>query len=98
MAHFLCHLGCSHFGALLLDFYFTENRVMSRQRLFHCLCGAIFELIFVARTTRDRGKIWSEALLTFESHIPDQTPLNEVKKGYKAAESSIFSSPLSADY
>ena len=26
MAHFLCHLGCSHFGALLLDFYFTENR------------------------------------------------------------------------
>ena len=25
MAHFLCHLGCSHFGALLLDFYFTEN-------------------------------------------------------------------------
>ena len=27
MAHFLCHLGCSHFGALLLDFYFTENRV-----------------------------------------------------------------------
>lgn len=33
---------------------------------------------------------------TFESHIPDQTPLNEGKKGYKAAESSIFSSPLSA--
>ena len=27
MAHFLCHLGCSHFGALLLDFYFTENIV-----------------------------------------------------------------------
>ena len=27
MAHFLCHLGCSHFGALLLDFYFTENKV-----------------------------------------------------------------------
>ena len=27
MAHFLCHLGCSHFGALLLDFYFTENSV-----------------------------------------------------------------------
>ena len=25
MAHFLCHLGCSHFGALLLDFHFTEN-------------------------------------------------------------------------
>ena len=25
MAHFLCHLGCSHFGTLLLDFYFTEN-------------------------------------------------------------------------
>ncbi len=29
MAHFLCHLGCSHFGALLLDFYFTENNFMS---------------------------------------------------------------------
>lgn len=27
MAHFLCHLGCSHFGALLLDFYFTENNI-----------------------------------------------------------------------
>lgn len=27
MAHFLCHLGCSHFGALLLDFYFTENTI-----------------------------------------------------------------------
>ena len=27
MAHFLCHLGCSHFGALLLDFYFTENSI-----------------------------------------------------------------------
>ena len=27
MAHFLCHLGCSHFGALLLDFYFTENNL-----------------------------------------------------------------------
>lgn len=25
MAHFLCHLGCSHFSGLLLDFYFTEN-------------------------------------------------------------------------
>ena len=29
MAHFLCHLGCSHFGALLLDFYFTENSFTS---------------------------------------------------------------------
>lgn len=28
MAHFLCHLGCSHFGALLLDFYFTENTLL----------------------------------------------------------------------
>lgn len=28
MAHFLCHLGCSHFGALLLDFHFTENNRM----------------------------------------------------------------------
>lgn len=29
MAHFLCHLGCSHFGALLLDFYFTENKLIN---------------------------------------------------------------------
>lgn len=29
MAHFLCHLGYSHFGALLLDFYFTENSLMN---------------------------------------------------------------------
>lgn len=29
MAHFLCHLGCSHFGALLLDFYFTENNLIT---------------------------------------------------------------------
>ena len=35
---------------------------------------------------------------TFESHIPDQTPLNEVKKGYKAAENGEFSSPLSANH
>ena len=31
MAHFLCHLGCSHFGALLLDFYFTENTLSDDQ-------------------------------------------------------------------
>ena len=35
---------------------------------------------------------------TFESHIPDQTALNEVKKDYKVAESSVFSLPLSSDY
>ena len=35
---------------------------------------------------------------TFESHIPDQTPLNGVKKVYKTAESNDFSSPLSAEY
>ena len=35
---------------------------------------------------------------TFEPHTSDQTPLNRVKKRYKAAESSEFSSPLSADY
>ena len=34
----------------------------------------------------------------FESHTPDQTPLNRVKKRYKAAESSDFSSPLSVNY
>lgn len=30
MAHFLCHLGCSHFGALLLDFHFTENSLYAK--------------------------------------------------------------------
>ena len=33
MAHFLCHLGCSHFGALLLDFYFTENNQSTIDKL-----------------------------------------------------------------
>lgn len=33
MAHFLCHLGCSHFGALLLDFYFTENTVFVNKKV-----------------------------------------------------------------
>ena len=36
MAHFLCHLGCSHFGALLLDFYFTENSPHSIRSLRLC--------------------------------------------------------------
>ena len=40
MAHFLCHLGCSHFGALLLDFYFTENTVR------YCVAvSAIYKII-----------------------------------------------------
>ena len=34
MAHFLCHLGCSHFGALLLDFHFTENSAIWLLTLF----------------------------------------------------------------
>lgn len=38
MAHFLCHLGCSHFGALLLDFYFTENTSwLIRTEIYHIL-------------------------------------------------------------
>lgn len=36
MAHFLCHLGCSHFGALLLDFYFTENNGVVYYIDFEC--------------------------------------------------------------
>ena len=126
---------------------------MSHQRLFHCLCGVIFELSLRQNHPRlrekpvgstfniqnsiphksQKTKVVSETnrakefqrgtagvpesakegetglsegsdiglgqhSQTFESHIPDQTPLNEVKKGYKAAESSNFSSPLSADY
>ena len=126
---------------------------MSRQRLFHCLCGAIFELFSVmespdagvnpvgstfniqnfiphksqktkAASETNRAKEFqrgtagvpesakecetglSEGLdiglgqyfHTFESHTPDQTPLNRVEKRYKAAESGDFSSPLSADY
>ena len=35
---------------------------------------------------------------TFEPLMPYQTTLNRVKKGYKAAESSKFSSLLSTDY
>lgn len=39
MAHFLCHLGCSHFGALLLDFYFTENiRVLKNLKILTRVC------------------------------------------------------------
>ena len=34
----------------------------------------------------------------FEPLMPDQTMLNRVKKHYKVAESSDFSSPLSANY
>lgn len=42
MAHFLCHLGCSHFGALLLDFYFTEN--MNRPSIIlHCIWHFILQ-------------------------------------------------------
>ena len=50
MAHFLCHLGYSHFGALLLDFYFTENIPGSfRFILFFVIymavfCGKIFSI------------------------------------------------------
>lgn len=36
MAHFLCHLGCSHFGALLLDFYFTENIILGKSVRIMC--------------------------------------------------------------
>ena len=46
MAHFLCHLGCSHFGALLLDFYFTENRVNIKHfkscSLYSCYCNSFY--------------------------------------------------------
>ena len=40
MAHFLCHLGCSHFGALLLDFYFTENKKGDKTKII-CSDGDI---------------------------------------------------------
>ena len=55
---------------------------MSRQRLFHCLCGAIYELISVARTTRDRGKIWSEALLIYriQSHTNPKRRKQRLKR------------------
>ena len=41
MAHFLCHLGCSHFGALLLDFYFTENSRRYSYIYFTCILQII---------------------------------------------------------
>ena len=39
MAHFLCHLGCSHFGALLLDFYFTENKRVQFKQIISYYCA-----------------------------------------------------------
>ena len=39
-----------------------------------------------------------EHFQTFESLTPDQMALNRVKKRYKAAEGSDFSSPLSANF
>lgn len=44
MAHFLCHLGCSHFGALLLDFYFTENnRIFQKSgQIRYCIKNMVF--------------------------------------------------------
>lgn len=44
MAHFLCHLGCSHFGALLLDFYFTEN-IYSIDKVYKEKADDIFQSI-----------------------------------------------------
>ncbi len=44
MAHFLCHLGCSHFGALLLDFYFTENRSVALSSYFGCVSPVYYML------------------------------------------------------
>ena len=53
MAHFLCHLGCSHFGALLLDFYFTENSLctfLHKAALLLCiflLCAKSYYIILL---------------------------------------------------
>lgn len=41
---------------------------------------------------------WGEYFQTFESLTLDQMALNRVKKRYKAAEGSDFSSPLSANF
>ena len=52
MAHFLCHLGCSHFGALLLDFYFTEN-IQNHDSPFRYLPHKFFYMVlFYAEIAR----------------------------------------------
>lgn len=55
MAHFLCHLGCSHFGALLLDFYFTENTIMTYFKI-------IMHLPSTTRNKTDKNAIRMKAL------------------------------------
>ena len=54
MAHFLCHLGCSHFGALLLDFYFTENRQ---------LCTFALDVVTVCRWEKKFQKEGAQGLM-----------------------------------
>ena len=126
---------------------------MSRQHLFHCLCGAGFELLSASEMPviranlggstfniqnsiphksqkpkavpeANRAKEFQRGTVgvpesakkgtrglsegsdiglgqrsqTFEPLMPDQTTSNRVKKRYKAAESSVFSPPLSANY
>ena len=51
MAHFLCHLGCSHFGALLLDFYFTENRY-ELLRLFSVSGNKVVAIVSATATVK----------------------------------------------
>ena len=56
MAHFLCHWGCSHFGALLLDFYFTENIAKSLKRAIYAILYDSKVVVDILSTT-----IYSEA-------------------------------------
>ena len=77
MAHFLCHLGCSHFGALLLDFHFTENKAMVDNSLNDILAAA------TGSTFPNVGK---ELLNGFHVIIPDEITLQK----YGPQGSAIF--------
>lgn len=59
MAHFLCHLGCSHFGALLLDFYFTENNYITEmKKIKHYSVGKeIFSIISSTSPTAEQNSL-----------------------------------------
>ena len=63
MAHFLCHLGCSHFGALLLDFYFTENRIEQNFKGEYEQIGG--KKIYISENIDQTVYLWSEDLMLY---------------------------------
>lgn len=65
MAHFLCHLGCSHFGALLLDFYFTENKILGGETLQDGDYEPTFEFV-IQPVTSEKATINADMNFSFE--------------------------------